>query len=316
MSESTSPFISVVSPVYGAANLVDLLVANISQVLQTITSSYEIILVDDGSPDAAWTKIEQNAHRLPRVKGIKLSRNFGQHQAIMAGLKYSTGKWVVVMDCDLQDNPLEFPRMFQKAQEGYKIVLAQRNNKKHNSLIIFLSQIFNRILSYLTGTTFDSRIGNFGLYHREVITTICQMPESMHYFPLMVQKAKIERAILATEHQKRPLGSSSYSLVKKLKLAFKVLSSYSSKLLKLTIRLGTILALVAVSTTLLYFIFIPFNSLTTLGAIFNFVSIGFWAGFVLFLPGIMGLYLAKITTGTKKQPLYRIEEKVNFEPGL
>src|SRR5687767_1476746 len=98
----SAPVISVVSPVYKAEGIVDKLVSSIVEELSRITENYEIILVEDGSSDRSWQKIEENCFKNPRVKGIKFSRNFGQHSAITAGLKESTGDYIVVMDCDLQ----------------------------------------------------------------------------------------------------------------------------------------------------------------------------------------------------------------------
>ncbi|MDQ4139475.1 MAG: glycosyltransferase family 2 protein [Bacteroidota bacterium] len=309
MSQIASPFISVVSPVYGAADLVDLLVVNISKVLRTLTPSFEIILVDDGSLDGAWIKIEQNVQRVPQVKGIKLSRNFGQHRAIMAGLKLSTGQWVVVMDCDLQDNPLEIPHMLQKALEGYKIVLAQRNNKKHPLLKIFLSQIFNRVLSFLTNLPFDSRIGNFGLYHREVISAICQESERVQYFPMMVQKVNFRRTVLENEHKERPIGNSSYSVGKNLKLAASVLFSNFSKPLQKTIPISILIAFLA---GLLVYCFSsqPGNNYPEGG--FNFSQIVVPTGLFFFLCTIR-FYLTKILKKKQNQTSYVIEKKVNFD---
>ncbi|QMU26809.1 glycosyltransferase family 2 protein [Adhaeribacter radiodurans] len=304
MSEPNTPFISVVSPVYGAAELVDLLVANISQVLRTLTSSYEIILVDDGSPDAGWSKIEQNAKRWPQVKGIKLSRNFGQHRAISAGLKFSTGQWVVVLDCDLQDNPLEIPQMLLKAREGYKIVLAQRNNKKHSRLKIFFSQVFNRVLTFLTNLPFDSRIGNFGLYHRDVITAICQKNDRAYYFPMMVQKVGFRSAILEIEHQKRPAGESSYSFGKNIKLAASVLFFNGYNPLQIDISVMLLTGILLVLVNLYAQNHFPIATTYTWGI--------FLLGSVFFL-SIIGFNLFKTFGNKRNKPCYQIEKKVNFK---
>ena len=120
--------LSVVSPVYRSDSLVLRLVEEIRAVLSG--KDYEIVLVDDGSPDASWERIQEAAARFPEVRGIRLSRNFGQHYAISAGLQESRGKKTVVLDCDLQDRPAEIPRLLAKASEGYDIVLAQRGRRR------------------------------------------------------------------------------------------------------------------------------------------------------------------------------------------
>ena len=135
--------ISIVSPVYRAEKMVQMLVERIVQSVTTITEDYEIILVNDASPDASWQVIEQECAKDNRVKGINLSRNFGQHYAITAGLNYAQGEWVVVMDCDLQDRPEEIPALYKKAMEGYDIVYARRVDRQDKWFKRTTSKIFN-----------------------------------------------------------------------------------------------------------------------------------------------------------------------------
>src|ERR1700739_4380745 len=127
-----SPLISIVSPVYRAEKIVDTLVAAISKEVSKITADYEIILVEDGSPDNSWEKISENCKKDPHIKGIKLSRNFGQHFAITAGIENALGSYIVIMDCDMQDDPAYLPQLYAKAQEGYDIVYTLKKNRKHN----------------------------------------------------------------------------------------------------------------------------------------------------------------------------------------
>ncbi len=111
--------------------MVSELVRRNAEVVTGMGVDYEIILVNDASPDNSWQAIEQECKKNPKVKGLNLSRNFGQHYAITAGLSYAQGEWVVVMDCDLQDRPEEIPNLYAKAQEGYDSVLAQRVQRSH-----------------------------------------------------------------------------------------------------------------------------------------------------------------------------------------
>jgi dolichol-phosphate mannosyltransferase len=127
--QESSPFISIVSPVYQAEKIIPLLVERIENTVGKITADYEIILVEDGGPDNSWRVIEAITKNNSKLKGIKLSRNFGQHPAIMAGLSQAKGEWVVVMDCDLQDQPEEIEKLYNKALEGFEIVQARRKNR-------------------------------------------------------------------------------------------------------------------------------------------------------------------------------------------
>ena len=121
--------IAVVVPVYMAEKIVDELCSRLIFNLTQITESFEIILIDDSSPDNSWDKIKENTLKDDRIKGYLLSRNFGQHHAITAGIDKADAEWVVVMDCDLQDRPEEIVQLYNKALGGFNIVLASRQNR-------------------------------------------------------------------------------------------------------------------------------------------------------------------------------------------
>ena len=123
------PHLSVVIPVYKARDCLAELYRRLVLTLEPITPDFELVLVEDGGGDGSWEEIVTLAGRDPRVKGIKLSRNFGQHYAITAGLDHASGDWVVVMDCDLQDQPEEIGKLYRKAQEGYDLVFARRQER-------------------------------------------------------------------------------------------------------------------------------------------------------------------------------------------
>ena len=137
--------ISIVSPVYKSEDIVEELVLKVKKNVELITEDFEFILVNDSSPDNSWEKIIDETLKDKRIKGINLSRNFGQHYAITAGLEYVTGDWVVVLDCDLQDRPDEILNLYNKAQEGWDIVLANRVNRKDK----FFKRLFSKLFYYL-----------------------------------------------------------------------------------------------------------------------------------------------------------------------
>ncbi len=124
-------------------------------------TDFEIILIDDCSPDNPWPAIEKMAAVTPELKGLRLSRNFGQHAAIQAGLTHAKGDWVIVMDCDLQDKPSEIPKLYTKALEGYDLVLARRENRNDSWFKRKTSEWFYATLSYLTATKIDPGCGQF-----------------------------------------------------------------------------------------------------------------------------------------------------------
>jgi len=173
MTLDASPIIlSVVIPVYRAENCLEELYHRLTVSLSHICPDYEIVLVEDAGGDRSWAIISDIAQHDDRVKGIKLSRNFGQHYAIAAGIDNCKGSWVVIMDCDLQDRPEEIPRLLQQAKQGYDVVLARRTGRKDSIIKRFFSFFFYFILSYLTETKIDPQIGSFRILSRNTILSL------------------------------------------------------------------------------------------------------------------------------------------------
>src|SRR5436305_2859323 len=150
------PEISVVVPVFGCARLLDQLVERVAASLRDVPGGFQLVLVDDRSPAGAWPLLEQLATRDPRVRAIRLSRNFGQHAAITAGFARARGAWIAVLDCDLQDPPEELPRLYRRAQEGYDIVFGRRRRGHAPLPRRFLSRLYFRTIRLFTGADIDA----------------------------------------------------------------------------------------------------------------------------------------------------------------
>lgn len=309
---TSNPHISIVSPVYRGEELVHLLVDAIVASVEPITSNYEIILVEDGSPDDSWTAIEKACQSNEKVKGIKLSRNFGQHYAITAGLETSRGDWVIVMDCDLQDRPDEIPNLYQKAQEGYDLVVAQRIVRQDNFFKKLSSKLFYVMFSYLTDTKQDSSIANFGIYKRKVIDAVLSMKDCVRAFPILVQWVGFNRYELPVIHAERASGESSYTFFKLLKLASGIIITFSQKPLKLTLQFGLLIMIGSLVLGLYYFRLYWLGEITVPGYASIILSIWFFSGAIIALIGMVGIYLGQTFEQVKERPLYIINEKRNL----
>lgn len=307
----SGPLISAVSPVYRAEGIVDELVRRLKLSLESITDNYEIILVEDGGPDNSWEKIEENCKKDPRVKGIKLSRNFGQHYAITAGLKASTGNWIVVLDCDLQDRPEEIPVLYAKAREGYDTVLAKRVNRQDSWIKKQFSRYFYKVLSYMTNTQQDSTVANFGIYRREVIAAVCSMNDSIRYFPAMVKWVGFKLTSIPVQHAERETGKSSYNFKRAFNLALDVMLAFSDKPLRLFAKLGFIISLISFVFALVSFIRAIIGDYSVLGYASLIISLWFLSGLIIFIIGMVGLYIGKTYEKVKDRPMFIVEEKVN-----
>lgn len=308
-----SPFLSIVSPVYRSELLVDLLVETIIKEVSAISHDFEIILVDDGSPDKSWERMERIALSDKRVKVIRLSRNFGQHYAITAGLDHAQGEWVIVMDCDLQDKPSEIKKLYQKTNEGYDIVLAQRIQRQDKFFKRMTSKFFYKVLSYLTGIKQDASIANFGIYNQRSIKAIKMLREPIRYFPTMVNWIGFKKTSIQIEHGAREVGASNYSLDKLFKLAVDIMLASSEKPLKITVKIGFYISALSFVFAIYTIIRAIRGEIEVLGYASLIVSVWLLSGIIIMLLGVVGLYVGKSYEGIKNRPIYLISEKINID---
>ena len=305
--------ISIVTPVYGCKICLIELYLRLKSTLETITTNFEIIMVDDASPDGAWHTIVEIAEKDNRVKGICLSRNFGQHYAIAAGLDVCKGEWVVVMDCDLQDQPEEIIKLYNKAIEGWDVVLARRKMRQDSFFKVVFSKLFYKLLGYLTDTVQDSAIANFGIYHIKVIQTICSMGESMRYFPTMVKWVGFKQIAIDISHAQRAKGKSTYNLNKLFRLSIDVVLSFSNKPLLLTVKLGLLISLFAFILTCVFLVKFFKGDIIVMGWTTLVLSIWILSGIIIFIIGIVGLYIGKTFENAKNRPKYIVKSELNID---
>jgi dolichol-phosphate mannosyltransferase len=306
-----NPLISIVSPVYKAELFVEKLVLEIHKSIEVIGVSYEIILVDDRSNDRSWELMKQLSAKDEHVKSIRLSRNFGQHPAIMAGLSHAKGDWIVVMDCDLQDQPKEICKLYAKAQEGFEVVLARRTNRKDGFLKKLSSTIFSKVYGFFTDTKYDNEIANFGIYDKKVIHSILQISDFIKYFPLFVSFVGYKSTSIEVEHAPRASGNSSYSISKLISLAFNSIISFSNKPLKIFVKFGVIISILSIFVGSYYLYEAYTNKIEVIGYTSIIVSIWFLSGVIITTVGVTGIYIGKIFDQTKNRPVFIIDEIIN-----
>lgn len=305
------PLISVVSPVYQAERIVVELVRQIIKNVEPLDKEFEIILVEDGSRDRSWEAIALACSQDSRVKGIKLSRNFGQHCAITAGLATAKGEWIVVLDCDLQDRPDQIEALYQMALQGYDTVCAQRSVRNDGRLKKMYSKAFYSLFSYLTSTEQDASIGNFGIYNRKVIRAVLSMNDETRYFPAMVQWVGFKKAKIPVQHSRRYEGKTTYSIRKLLVLALSTIICFSDKPLRLVVLSGIVISGVSFLIGFGYLVGKLLGLTTVAGYTSVIVSIWMTAGIIIIMLGVVGLYIGKTFEKTKMRPLFVIDEFLN-----
>ncbi|NLM14553.1 MAG: glycosyltransferase [Clostridiaceae bacterium] len=212
--------ISVVTPVYLAEACLEELCRRLGAALSAITPDFEIIMVEDASPDGSWEVVQRVVAMEPRCKGIRLARNFGQHYAITAGLEHASGEWVVVMDCDLQDQPEEIGKLLQTARDGdYDVVFGRRVHRRDSRLKRLTSKTFYAVYNFFTDSQFDNTVANFSISRRPVIQEFLRMREHNRSFPLFIRWLGFAVGYVEVAHAERFAGKTSYTLRKLLRLS-------------------------------------------------------------------------------------------------
>lgn len=302
--------ISIVSPVYRAEKILPTLVTEISAVMSKIGEDYEIILVDDRSPDDSWEVMKDLSTGNPNLKIYRLSRNFGQHATIMAGLTKAVGDWIVVMDCDMQDQPKEIEKLYRKAQDGFDVVLARREVRLDSEFKKWTSKIFYKLFNYLAGIQINSEIANFGIYRKKVIASVLKIQDNIKFFPLFVNWVGYKSAHVAVQHGVRKEGESSYSFSNLISLAFNVIVSFSDKPLKIFVGLGAFISLLSMFVAAYFAISYFMGNIEISGFSSIILSIWFLSGIIISCIGIVGIYLGKTFNQTKNRPVFIIDEEL------
>lgn len=300
--------LSIVSPVYQAAGTVTELVRRITEHARTITDNFEIVLVDDRSQDESWAMILEVARTNRQVRGARLSRNFGQQAAITAALDLARGDHVIVMDCDLQHDPAEMPRLWAKAQEGYDVVLAHHEERQHAAHRNLGAAAFRLINTVLSGTEqAETGLGSYALLSRKVVDAFLRFPEAHRHFLQIIRWMGYRVAVVEARHQERFEGASSYTFRKLLRHAIHGTLGLSQRLLHLTVALGLAYFLAALA-----------------GVIYVVVRWTFWGSkegwasiavlvlastaFILLTLGVLGLYIGGILDQVRSRPIFLIDE--------
>jgi polyisoprenyl-phosphate glycosyltransferase len=299
--------LSVVVPVYGCADCLSALVERLEAVLAPLVESFEIILVDDRSPDGAWTRITALAEDHPAVRGIRLSRNFGQHAALTAGLEAARGSWVVAMDCDLQDPPEVVPKLLAKAREGYDLVLARRTRRGHSLARRAAAALYFSLLRIFAHADLHGEYGTFSILSREVVDAFLRVNDIGRHYILVLNWLGFARGEIEFVHGERHAGTSSYTLRKLIAHAMQGIFFQTTALLRWIVYAGfgvsTIGAGLAVFVVVNAIVAEPYPGWTSLAVLVLLIG-----GFTIIALGVAALYIGQIFEQVKARPLYIVDE--------
>ncbi|MBE7639238.1 glycosyltransferase [Salegentibacter sp. BLCTC] len=298
--------ISIVIPLFQAEKLLIELNFRIKKSFQSLKEhSFELILVDDGSTDETWPIVSKLVQEETYVKALKLSRNFGQHNAITAGLERCMGEWIVVMDCDLQDRPEEISNLMDKSKEGFDIVLARRVARKDSWFKRKTSSLFYRSFWAFSGLNFEKGVGNFGVYHKKVIQAVLKYRENFRPFPIIVKVVGFKRTAINVVHGKRLSGKSNYNNFGLIKGALNAIIYYSNRPIWLFLLVGMgVVSFILFLLLSMYFLTFNVETKTLVLILIILMSI------VSLNASLMGVYVSRIFIESKNRPLFIIEEEL------
>jgi dolichol-phosphate mannosyltransferase len=303
-SAINAPTLSVVMPVYNEVENLPSLYARLTQTLTATELSYELIFVDDGSHDRSRELVRQFASHDARVILVELARNFGHQIAISAGLDYSRGQGVVVMDADLQDPPEVLPQFIAKWREGYDVVYAIRQHRKEGFLKRAAYAAFYRLWRRIANIQIPLDSGDFCIMDRRVVNLLASMPERTRFVRGIRSWVGLRQTGLTYERHARHAGRPKYTLMKLLGLALNGLVSFSFIPLRLITMLGFAVSLLSIVLAIGYTIQKLTTGLNPPGFATLVVSIFFLAGVQLVTLGVIGEYIGRIFEEVKRRPLY------------
>jgi polyisoprenyl-phosphate glycosyltransferase len=304
--------LSVVVPVYACEQALPELHRRLTDSLDWTNGSYELVFVEDRGPDDSWRTLRKLAETDPHVRAFRLSRNFGQHAAITAGLAQSRGRWTVVMDCDLQDPPEEISRLYAKAAEGYEIVLARRSRKRLPFLRRLASSLYFALLNTFAKTSIDPGHGSFSIISRKVVDAYLTFKDRDRHYLFVLYWLGFDRASIEYVHAERASGQSAYTFRRLLGHALGGMFFQTTVLLRWVIYMGFALAFLGVGAAV-YFVVARVNGNAYPGWTSLVVLLLLIGGLITISTGVTGLYIGRVFNEARERPLFVIDEALGWE---
>jgi len=306
--KSNSHFISVLVPVYNNQEVLDELNKRLVQVLPRLSDEYEIVLVDDGSKDNSWKKIEALKKQNDRIVGVKLMRNFGQHNAIAAGLECVSGDIVVLMDADLQDQPEDIPKLVDALlKNDVSMAISKWKSRKDSSFKLFVSRLFFKVSQRITKIKHQPNLGVFRAMRKEVVDELKKYHEKTSSTLSLLYWIGMDFTTVELAREERFAGKSSYTLKKMLKLALDRIFSFSMFPIRVAIYSGLAISILSFILGIVLIIKYMSGSIAP-GWTSIIVLVLFFFGVNFIFLGIIGEYLGRIFLESKQRPKFIINK--------
>lgn len=308
---NTHPELSIVCTIYNDATIVPLLVNEIKTHTDGLTIPYEIILVNDASTDQSEASIMEICCSQENVKGISLSRNFGQQIAMSAGIRYATGQYVLIMDGDLQNPPSEIPHLYHEILKGYDVVYTV-SETRNNLLDQFTSRVFWLLITKLMGVKIVQNQLMMKIMNRNFADRFNSYSEINRTVAAIVRDISSNHTVIPVKNRIRGIGASHYSFQKRINLLIDILISMSNAPLNLMIYFGLLTFFTTLVLSLYHVIrYICYDVPAGYGAVL--LSICFFGSLTILLLGFIGRYLSSIYTEVRRRPLYHVKSLFNIK---
>jgi dolichol-phosphate mannosyltransferase len=314
-----TPYLSVVVPVYNEEDALPRFLAQIRPVLASITEDYEIIFAADPCTDRTIEMIRSEHSKDGRIKLLQLSRRFGQPASTLAGLHYSCGQAVVVIDCDLQDPPSLIPEMVRIWKEGYKVVIPQRRSRAgEHPLKRLTTWLGYKFINKISDVRIPRNAGDFRLMDRRVVEEICKLNESHGFLRGLVAVVGFKTYLLPFDREARAAGQGKYQrIIGNMRMNFNSIVCFSDYVLNALMAVGAALITLSILGTAVA-IYLKLADVYQFSAgIATLILLAlFLSGTQLIGMGILGLYISRIYDEAKRRPIFIVEESLGFAPNL
>jgi dolichol-phosphate mannosyltransferase len=309
-----SPAFSIVVPIYNEIESLPVLYTRLKEVMAQTGKTWELVLVDDGSQDGSGDKIMELAQEDSRIRPVIFARNFGQQAAVKAGLDYSRGQAVIVIDADLQDPPEVILELIKKWQEGYEVVYAQRTERAGETFFkLFTARTFYRLIRRITDINLPMDTGFFRLLDRKVVTVLNQMTEHHRFFRGLSIWVGFKQIAVPYKRAARYAGETKYPLRKMVKLAFTAITGFSFVPLQFAMYMGFISAGISIIAIPVVGVMRLSGMEAFLGQATTLIAVLFLGGVQLISLGILGEYIGRLYDEARGRPLYIVRQAPDID---
>lgn len=287
------------------------LIHNIEQVIDTLSTKFEIILINDGSQDGSWNVIRELVGNNEKIVGINLMRNYGQHNALLCGIQSAKNEIIITMDDDFQNPPEEIPKLLGKLDEDYDVVYGVPYQEQHSILRNLASKITKNVLQYVMGVDSARNISSFRAFRTQVREAFINYQGPFISMDVLLSWGTNRFATINVSHNPRKSGKSHYTSLMLIRYAFNLITGFSTLPLRISSLIGFLFTIFGIAV----FVYVLGRFLILGYSVpgFPFLAsiIAIFSGVQLFALGVIGEYLARIHFRTMDKPAYAIREKMD-----